>query len=120
MRMGEAFRMAGIDEHAIAENYVNVADVLKGGDSGRQAGQKLLLEVLKEWTRVLEPPQRAGVASVADVPPVQITLVHNVARPVRPAPAPLPSAASRDGGGGAVTPDTDASAFESPETPEAS
>ena len=75
-------RLAGLDEQAIAENYAGVVEKLTNARQQPNDGaEKLLVEVLKECTRVLEPPLRAGGA--APDAPVTVQLIHNVPRPRR-------------------------------------
>jgi hypothetical protein len=84
--IGEALRERGIDERAIAGNYVYVLGKLTEQESDKGGVQKLLVDVLKECSRQIEassPPPRASVA------PVIVQLVHNVTRPAR---AQLPAA----------------------------
>jgi hypothetical protein len=95
--LGVAMRRVGLDERAIAENYAGVVEKLTTGQQTTNAGaEKLLVDVLKECTRVLDPPPRPGASAGGDVP-VVVHLNHNVPRPARgPAPAadPPPAAAA--------------------------
>ncbi len=72
MTLSVAMRKAGVDEHRVAKGMAGLLDGLrtKGGDA------KVLLDALKESTRVLAPPQ----GSDASIP---VHLSHNVPRPVR-------------------------------------
>jgi hypothetical protein len=82
MRLGEAFRREGLDERAVAQTWVVVVEKLRRGKgSAGESVEKLLVDVLKECDRILDPPRTAGVGSV-DVPTV-VNLYHNVPRPVR-------------------------------------
>ena len=84
VRLGDAMRRVGLDERAIAENYAGVVEKLTNGRQQPNDGaEKLLVEVLKEFTRVLEPPLRAGGGG-GDAP-VIVQLMHNVPRPSREA-----------------------------------
>ena len=67
----------GLDEHKVAATYAGVFDNLARDTTGRK--EKQLVDVLKECTRVLSPPER-GAASDNSVP---VFLVHDVPRPVR-------------------------------------
>lgn len=93
VRLAEAFRLAGIDEHAVASCYVLALNKLTGG-RGSEVVAKLLIDVLKECTRVLESPRSSAAGTPAaddESPRVVVTLQHAVPRPVRANPA-LPSA----------------------------
>jgi hypothetical protein len=90
-------RRAGIDEHYIAGKYVGVADKLTKNEN-KDSGEKLLVDILKEFTRVLDPPKTSGEraaerlaerAAGADAP-TPIILVHHVDRPERKASAAPP------------------------------
>jgi len=79
--IGEALRERGVDERAIAENYVHVLKKLKGPKADPGGVQKLFVDVLKELSRQIEASQLPR-AHHADAP-VVVQLVHSVARPVR-------------------------------------
>lgn len=86
MRLADAFRVKKRDEHYIANCYIFALGNLRSSKSKmRESRLKLLLETLKEMARILEPPRAAGAFGglAADGPPVQMTVVHNVNRPVR-------------------------------------
>ena len=94
MRMADAFRNRRIDEHFVAGIHALAGRNLKKAESKLcDTRLRLMLEYLKEWTRVLEPPRSrsAQTGAAGDGGPVQMTLVHNVARPVRPAPMNAPA-----------------------------
>ncbi|MGH9771000.1 MAG: hypothetical protein ACRD4Q_04780 [Candidatus Acidiferrales bacterium] len=92
VRLGDAMRKVGLDERAIAENYAGVVEKLTTGQNKPIAGaEKLLVDVLKECTRVLEPPVRAGVGDA----PVTVHLSHNVPRPLREAAIEAPHATAQ-------------------------
>jgi hypothetical protein len=80
VRIGDALRQSGLDEWTIADGYVGVVEKLtkKAGDS--DSPDKLLVDVLKECSRHLEPPRSSDSASDG---PVTVRLVHNVSRPKR-------------------------------------
>jgi hypothetical protein len=56
-----------------------------------ESAVKLILEVLKEWTRVIVPPPRNADRALLSDAPSMVELVHTVARPVRSAPSAQPS-----------------------------
>jgi hypothetical protein len=80
-RLAEALRAAGLDEGKVAEAYVLVVKKLRTGKSDENATLKLLVDVLKECCRILEPPGAQG--SRASEGPAVVNLYHNVPRPVR-------------------------------------
>jgi hypothetical protein len=73
-------RRSGLDEYKVARTFAGVVDKLSDGTKDTGGVQKLLVDVLKECSRHLDPPQTERAASAA---PVQITMVHNVPRPFR-------------------------------------
>jgi len=79
VRLAEALRSSGLDELTVAQNYV-VVEKLRDGSGGTDGTQKMLVDVLKECSRILEPPKSVGGASEA---PAVVNLYHNVPRPVR-------------------------------------
>lgn len=87
--IGRALRLRGFDEHAIADNYIEVTERLKGKSDKSGSVEKLLVDVLKECSKYIEPARPADQLRQA---PVHIHLVHNVTRPARivpPASAPV-------------------------------
>jgi len=80
VRLAEALRLEGLDERKLAENYVVVIEKLRENVDAKSA-DKLLVDVLKECSRILEPPRATG-AGAGDMPAV-VNLYHNVPRPVR-------------------------------------
>ncbi len=82
IRIGDAMRRSGLDEYKVARTFAVVVDKLSDGKKAKDTGgvQKLLVDVLKECSRHLDPPQSERAAPAA---PVNITMVHNVPRPVR-------------------------------------
>lgn len=82
VRIAEALREEGVDEPAIAKTFVILLKNLLCGDKPN-GSEKLLADVVKELTRLLEPPGSAG-ASDSDENPLQIRLIHNIPRPWRP------------------------------------
>ncbi|HUJ33248.1 MAG TPA: hypothetical protein VLY23_18345 [Candidatus Acidoferrum sp.] len=91
VRLGEALREQGIDEHAVAETYADVVDKLKGKTQENDSVEKLLVDILKECSKHLEEDAKAAGNSA-----VRVTLVHNVARPQRGALAPEAPASAPD------------------------
>lgn len=91
VRMGEALRGQGLDEHSVARTLAQVVDTLKGKSEGSDDVDKLLVDVLKECSRHLEEDNKA-----AESAPVRVKLVHNVARPQRNAPATAQPAGPHD------------------------
>lgn len=77
LRLGEAFRKAGLDEQTVAETYVRVVDRLRR-KIAQDTVQKLLVDVLKECSRVLDPPR--GTNAGAEQPTV-VELHHDIPRP---------------------------------------
>jgi hypothetical protein len=93
--LAEAFRIAGIDEHKIAEGHVEVYGELTSARRKKpESAVKLILEVLKEWTRVIVPPPRNTDRALLSDAPSTVELVHTVARPVRSASPAPPSEAT--------------------------
>lgn len=85
IRLGEAFRKVGLDEQTVAENYVGVVETLREKTGPKtETAQKLLVDVLKECSRILEPPRGAGAGSIET--PTIVELHHEVSRPVRDLP----------------------------------
>jgi hypothetical protein len=74
-------RSSGLDELTVAQNYVVVVEKLRDGSGGADSAQKMLVDVLKECSRILEPPKSLG-GGASEVPAV-VNLYHNVPRPVR-------------------------------------
>src|SRR5581483_9046309 len=55
IRLGEALRTAGLDEQTVAETYVSVVERLRDKTEIKAASaQKLLVDILKECSRILE------------------------------------------------------------------
>jgi hypothetical protein len=79
-------RRSGLDEYKVARTFAGVLDKLSDGKKAKDTGgvQKLLVDVLKECSRHLDPPQSERAAPAT---PVHITMVHNVPRPFRTQPA---------------------------------
>jgi hypothetical protein len=83
VHIGEAMRRSGLDEYKVAQTYATVVDKLSGKHADKDAGgvQKLLVDVLKECSRHLDP--RHSERDAAPDAPVQFILIHEVARPDR-------------------------------------
>jgi hypothetical protein len=92
MRIGEALRAHGMDEFALASRMIRLSNGLAKSKDSAGAGnrEKLHLEVLKEFTKHLDPPRATGASALGGTafagsgdPPVIVQLVHNVPRPDR-------------------------------------
>jgi hypothetical protein len=95
VRLGDAMRKAGLDEHKVAETYVGVVEKLRDKNPGSGGVEKVLAGVLKDCSRVLEPPQPSSL-SVGGNPATPIHLIHKVARPQRSAKNPQSPSRSAD------------------------
>lgn len=73
-----ALRKHGIDEHTIAETCAYTLDALKGIVPVKDSDKKLLIDFVKECTKLL-----GDNATAASGAPLRVRLVHNVARPQR-------------------------------------
>jgi hypothetical protein len=82
MRLGDAMRKAGLDEHTVAETYVDVVQKLRRNHEPNGSLEKVLADVLKECSRVLEAPRPSNLSGSGDAP-TPIHLVHKVPRPER-------------------------------------
>lgn len=71
-------RKHGIDEHTIAETFAYTLDALKGLVPVKDSDKKLLIEFVKECTKLLK-----GDAEATAIAPSQVRLIHKVARPNR-------------------------------------
>ena len=83
MRIGDALRREGLDEHAVAETYAQQVERLKNKGKSDGGTGKLLFDIMKECARHLEssrPTERSGAGDT----PVTVQLVHVVPRPERP------------------------------------
>jgi len=79
LKIEEALRQEGIDESKVAQGYVSLHEKL--GDSSDKGDLKLFFDVLKENSRVLEPPRPADRGGASEN--VTVILRHNVPRPAR-------------------------------------
>jgi len=100
IRIGDAMRRSGLDEYKVARTFAGVVDKLSDGNKDTGGVQKLLVDVLKECSRHLDPPQSERAAPAV---PAHITMLHLVPRPVRtqappqqlnPAPSATPASES--------------------------
>lgn len=80
IRLGEALRKQGIDEHVLAQSYADVMGKLKPKSEDNNAG-KLLVDVLKQCSKILE--KENAPKPEPNTPSVPIVLVHNLPRPKR-------------------------------------
>jgi hypothetical protein len=80
VRIGDALRQSGLDEWTIADGYVEVVEKLTTKAKSSKSPDKLLVDVLKECSRHLEPPRSGDSGSEG---PITVRLVHNVSRPKR-------------------------------------
>jgi hypothetical protein len=79
LKIEEALRQQGIDESKVAQGYASLHEKL--GDSADKGDLKLFFDVLKENSRVLEPPRPADRGGASEN--VTVVLRHNVPRPAR-------------------------------------
>ncbi|HYL46574.1 MAG TPA: hypothetical protein VEU52_06085 [Candidatus Limnocylindrales bacterium] len=77
MRLAEAMRSRGLDEHFIAR----VALMFIRARVAQKKFDKLLVDMVEKVIRVLEPPRPAD--RTAAEPPAQVQLIHYVDRPDR-------------------------------------
>jgi hypothetical protein len=80
VRIGDALRQSGLDEWKIADGYISVVDNLTSSSGEKENPNKLLVDVLKECSRLLEPARSGDSAGDG---PVTVRLVHRVSRPRR-------------------------------------
>lgn len=79
-RLAEALRKQGIDERRLAQVYADIMGRLQDKSEDRGV-EKLLLDVLKECSRILEEENRS--AKPEPRAPSTTIVVHNVPRPQR-------------------------------------
>lgn len=79
-RLAEALRKQGIDEQRLAQVYADIMGRLQDKSEDRGV-EKLLLDVLKECSRILEEENRS--ARPEQRSPSTTIVVHNVPRPQR-------------------------------------
>lgn len=75
-------REIGLDARAIASAYGRVYVEVFADAEAVSNVQKLRLDLLKELSRHVAPPERTGSGDA----PVIVQLIHNVPRPERPRP----------------------------------
>ncbi len=84
MSLRQAMRAQGLDEHKIARVFNRQVNRLQRRAKPKKglpaAQEKLLLEVLKECAKIMEPSSRASAAQE----PSAFQLVHEIPRPPRP------------------------------------
>lgn len=98
-RIAEALRGEGFDEAALGRAYVKLVRKLLAGKKA-SGNDKLLVDVLKEISRTLEPPNPGGAGSPsASDGPVIVQLLHEVPRPVRNQPGDAPAETSANTSG---------------------
>lgn len=81
-RLCDAMRIKGMDEYRVAGLYVCLTEALRTGDKEHCANPKLMLDTLKECTRMLELSREVARPAAGSAPaPVQ--LMHYMLRPDR-------------------------------------
>ena len=83
MSLRSAMRLQGLDEHKIAsvlKRQVNRFQRLVPKKKLSAAHEKLLLEILKECVKILDPAARGSTASEV---PATVVLNHQIPRPDR-------------------------------------
>jgi hypothetical protein len=83
MSLRSAMRLLGLDEHRIArvlKRQVNRFQRLVPKKKLSIAHEKLLLEILKECAKIIDPTTRGGAASEV---PATVVLNHQIPRPDR-------------------------------------
>lgn len=78
-KMADALRIEGVDEVAVAKKYKSFLE--RDGTKCTTQDFKLLLDAVRDCTKILEPLRPEGAASRETV----VQLVHNVPRPKREA-----------------------------------
>jgi hypothetical protein len=81
VRLGEALRKRGIDEHAVAAGYADVVQELQSKPRDNNEG-KLLVDVLKQCGKILEE-EDASVKPESGTATVPVVVLHNMLRPQR-------------------------------------
>jgi hypothetical protein len=79
MKLDDAMRHHGFDEHKVAKSMVGLANNLET----KKTESKVFLDLLKEGIKVLWVPPRPSDRAFASDGPVPVMLFHNVPRPVR-------------------------------------
>lgn len=86
MKLDDAFRRHGFDEHKIAASMVGLSESLEK----KRTQPKLFLDLLKEGIKVLWTPPRPADRPIIAEGPVPVVLMHSVPRPVRDTSAHAP------------------------------
>jgi hypothetical protein len=81
VRLGEALRKRGIDEHAVAGGYADVLGELQSKPKDSNA-EKLLVDVLKQCGKILEE-EDAPVKPESDIRSVPVVVLRSMSRPQR-------------------------------------
>jgi hypothetical protein len=81
VRLGEALRKRGIDEHAVAAGYADVMGELQSKPKDSNA-EKLLVDILKQCGKILDQ-EDAPVNPESDIRSVPVVVLHNMMRPER-------------------------------------
>jgi hypothetical protein len=81
VRLGDALRKRGIDEHVVAAGYADVMGELQSKPKDSNA-EKLLVDVLKQCGKILEQGD-APVKPESDTHSVPVVVLHNMLRPQR-------------------------------------
>lgn len=81
VRLGEALRKRGIDEHAVAGGYADVLGELQSKPKDSNA-EKLLVDVLKQCGKILEQ-EDARAKPESDAHAVPVVVIRSMLRPQR-------------------------------------
>jgi hypothetical protein len=81
VRLGEALRKRGIDEHAVAAGYADAMGELQSKPRDSNAG-KLLVDILKQCGKILEEEDAPGKPE-SDAHAVPVAVIRNMLRPQR-------------------------------------
>lgn len=81
VRLGEALRKRGIDEHALAAGYADAMGELQSKPRDSNAG-KLLVDILKQCGKILVE-EDAPMKPESDIRSVPVVVLHNMLRPQR-------------------------------------
>ena len=100
MSLRNAMRAQGLDEHKIARAFNRQVNRLQRRGKAKKrlpaAQEKLLLEVLKECAKIMEPSPRASAAQE----PSPFQFIHEIPRPANDGAVRDELFNSRDGEGG--------------------
>jgi hypothetical protein len=81
VRLGEALRKRGIDEHAVAAGYADVMGELQSKPKDTNA-DKLLVDILKHCGKILEQ-EDAPVKPESDAHSIPVVVLRSMLRPQR-------------------------------------